>query len=212
MQQTADDLSTWWDKVTPVYIMQHEQEDAFEQDKMLVSYMYQHPNYNPSSDQEIVDAGYDPVAMSALLSMQKFKAEAMLAQHSGGSIGDIWQYTGPIAISAGIVLSGGVESPNGGVYTLTNSEGKVERVGHTKNFKMRKQSYYNDPNFRGLDFNPIFKTDSYPERRGLEQYLYEEYDHPPLNKNRPISPRNDNLEEYIQAASNFLSNFGISWP
>ena len=73
------DLSSWWKGVTPVYMMDNMQGDVIRQDKMFVAYMFQHPNYIPDTDQEIIGAGYDPGPTSALLSIQKFKAEAMRA-------------------------------------------------------------------------------------------------------------------------------------
>jgi hypothetical protein len=87
--------------------------------------------------------------------------------------------------------------PKGGVYTLTNKNGDVMRVGYTKNFDMRANSYSSlanrDPRYKNLEFNRVFQTDNYAEQRWLEQYLFDANPHP-LNVNRPISPRNGNIE------------------
>ena len=82
----------------------------------------------------------------------------------------------------------------------------------TKNFDMRQRSYENNNNFFDLKFNRRFFTDNYAERRGLEQYLYEDNQKPPLNINRPINPASKNIDTYIKAASDFLSKIGIKWP
>lgn len=109
--------------------------------------------------------------------------------------------------------TGPLPKPKGGVYTLTTPDGKVVRVGYTKDFGMRERSYKHNNNFFDLNFNPIYYTDDYATRRGLEKYLYDQYNQPPLNIYRPISPTNGNINTYIAAASRFLyDNFGVVWP
>ena len=43
----------------------------------------------------------------------------------------------------------------------------------------------------------------YEEQRGLEQMVHDEYK-PALNKIRPISPTNKRLDEYMDAARDYL--------
>jgi hypothetical protein len=56
-------------------------------------------------------------------------------------------------------------------------------------------------------FDPAYRTDSYLEQRGLEQILHDRYD-PPLNKIRPISPSNNNIDNYMDAARKYLREHG----
>jgi hypothetical protein len=53
------------------------------------------------------------------------------------------------------------------------------------------------------DWEQVFSTDDYLQQRGLEQYLYDEYN-PALTRRRPISPRNMKMSIYLQAAKRFL--------
>ncbi len=136
----------------------------------------------------------------------------------GGTWAEQAIYDGILAIAhnldTGILAlgMGGDIAPIGGVYTLTNSDGVVVRVGQTKDFNMRERSYKSKSDYFDLDFNPMYYTDEYAERRGLEQYLFDNFQSPPLNKYRPISPKNGKLDTYISAASKFLEKFGIYWP
>jgi len=49
----------------------------------------------------------------------------------------------------------------------------------------------------------VHRTDVLAERRGLEQLLHDTYT-PPLDRIRPIRPDNPNLQEYVDAARDFL--------
>lgn len=104
----------WWDEYTPVYIMEHVHDDIV-QEQMLVAYMYNHPNYSPETDQQIIGAGYDPASMSALLAVERFKAEVLRSQHNKQSLVALWNNYAAPAIVAGIVLGGG---PSGSLLTL----------------------------------------------------------------------------------------------
>jgi hypothetical protein len=53
-----------------------------------------------------------------------------------------------------------------------------------------------------------YPTDDYATRRGLEQWLYEQYN-PPMNRQRPVSPRNPRRDEYKRAAEEYLRQRGI---
>ena len=57
--------------------------------------------------------------------------------------------------------------------------------------------------FPNLTFEVVYRTDSYREQRGLEQVLYDRFE-APLDKIRPISPRNPNRGVYMQSAGDFL--------
>jgi len=92
----------------------------------------------------------------------------------------------------------------GGVYVLRDPTTKrVMRVGRTNNLLRRQAEHARNPQLKYYRFKPIHHTDSYMQQRGLEQMLYDKYA-PPLNKIRPISPRNPNLQSYLNAAKEFL--------
>jgi RHS repeat-associated protein len=103
----------------------------------------------------------------------------------------------------GLAVGGDVE-PSGGVYKITNPNGDVVRVGRTQDLTRREGEYYRDPNYIGSIFEPVYRSDDYAEQRGLEQIIFEEYNQPPMNINRPISVRNSKGPIYIQAALDYL--------
>jgi RHS repeat-associated protein len=112
--QTDPIDGAWWNKYTPVYITEHIP-DALVQEQMLVAYMYNHPDYDPLSDQEVVEAGYDPAAMAAFLTIEQFRAEVMRSEHNNQSITDLWANYAAPAVAAGIVLGGVEDQPTGNV-------------------------------------------------------------------------------------------------
>jgi hypothetical protein len=79
-------------------------------------------------------------------------------------------------------------------------------VGRTKSFADRRWAHANDPEKGDLTFQEDWQTDKYAVQRGREQMLYDGYD-PPLNKIRPVSPRNDNGPGYMQAALDASPDF-----
>ena len=95
----------------------------------------------------------------------------------------------------------------GGTYVLRNLAGDVMRVGRTNNLVRREAEHALDPILKDFRFNPIHRTDSYAEQRGLEQMLHDVYD-PPLDKINPISPRNSNYDSYMGAANRYLDRTG----
>jgi RHS repeat-associated protein len=102
--------------------------------------------------------------------------------------------------AAGWLTAAGRATVTGGVYTLNDPiTGQVMYVGRSSNLGARKSDWANDPEKGDLQFNVFRRTDSYPAQRGLEQKLYDQYN-PPLNRIRPISPTNPNLQNYIRAA------------
>ena len=53
----------------------------------------------------------------------------------------------------------------------------------------------------------IARTDVYAQQRGREQLAHDAY-MPALNRIRPISPAKPNLTTYLDAADEFLANYG----
>jgi len=99
----------------------------------------------------------------------------------------------------------GVVGAVGGVYSLTDPvTGEVVRTGRTNNFAVRRRAHLNNPATQPYRFNKVYETDSYAEQRGLEEELYNRNPNAPLNRIRPISPRNPNAPFYRHAASKFL--------
>ena len=95
----------------------------------------------------------------------------------------------------------------GGAYVLRDTDGAVMRSGRTGNLAERKDQHRRDRALPEHQFDPAYRTDSYPEQRGLEQILHDRYD-PPLNKIRPISPSNKNIDYYMGAARKYLREHG----
>jgi RHS repeat-associated protein len=87
----------------------------------------------------------------------------------------------------------------GGTYRLLSAEGDVMKTGRTKDLSRReKQLSKEHPH---LEFEVDKRTDDYAQQRGREEVLYNEQNPPaPLDKIRPISPRNLNAARYRQAA------------
>jgi hypothetical protein len=91
----------------------------------------------------------------------------------------------------------------GGTYRLIDpTTGEVQYVGRTNNLARRRAEHALDPIKGQLRFQVDWMTDDYVVRRGREQMLYDLY-RPPLNRIRPISPRNPYLQEYLDAARRF---------
>ena len=102
--------------------------------------------------------------------------------------------------------------PVGGVYRLRNENGTVVRTGRTNNLDVRKQQHANSSETGDLDFDEAFRTDNYKEQRGLEKIIYDEnpqakVENGGLNKIKPISDKNVNKVDYMEAAKDFLERF-----
>jgi len=91
---------------------------------------------------------------------------------------------------------------------LKDSGGEAVYVGRTNNFAKRRTAHASDPIKGQYDFEIRYRTDDYAQQRGLEQHLYDKHKGPPLNKIRPISPRNKNLSRYLNAKEEYLSSIG----
>ena len=88
----------------------------------------------------------------------------------------------------------------GGTYLLRNPEtGEVMRTGRTNDLLRREGEHYRDPATERLSFEVDKRTDVYAEQRGREQIIHSRYQ-PLLNKIRPISAKNPQLQEYLDAA------------
>jgi RHS repeat-associated protein len=99
------------------------------------------------------------------------------------------------------------EDSYGGVYRLVDPEtGEVLRTGRTNDLERRQSEHFRDPTLKDYDFEPVFKTNSHEEQRGLEQLLHDHYD-PPLNKINPVSPTNTKIDKYLDAAKKYLEKF-----
>ena len=106
--------------------------------------------------------------------------------------------------------SNAAERARGGAYTIRDKQtGEVVYVGQTDNFERRSREHARGrfPEDR-YEFKPEYDTDDYATRRGLEQWLYEQYN-PPMNRQRPVSPRNPRRDEYKRAAEEYLRQRGI---
>jgi RHS repeat-associated protein len=98
----------------------------------------------------------------------------------------------------------GVGDPNakGGVYALRDPlTQRVMRTGQTSDFATRRSKHAGD--FPDLKFEELYRTNNYAERRGLEQ-LAEHIHDPPLARQSAIDPRNPRMNEYVDAAIDFL--------
>jgi tetratricopeptide (TPR) repeat protein len=94
----------------------------------------------------------------------------------------------------------GSTEARGGVYLLRDPKTEdVMRSGRTNDFARRQYEHQRDPKTRPFDFEVEYRTDVYNEQRGLEKIAHEQYK-PPLNKIRPISPRNPKRAIYEAAA------------
>lgn len=90
-------------------------------------------------------------------------------------------------------------TPKGGVYVLTDPEtNQVMRTGRTKDHFRRAEEHRQHPNTEHLKYREKSRTDDYATQRGHEQIVHDEHN-PPLNKIRPISPKNPRREDYLEA-------------
>jgi hypothetical protein len=117
-------------------------------------------------------------------------------------------------MTAGSRLTEAVAPARGGVYTLRGLGNDVVRTGRTSDLAARRSALARDPILGPYEFSVEYRTDVYAEQRGLEQVLYDRYPGAQIgaggfNKIRAISPTNPNLEDYVQAARDYLAALGL---
>ena len=97
------------------------------------------------------------------------------------------------------------ELPKGGVYRHVDPEDptRTMRTGQTNDLARREQEHLRDPRLEDLPFEPVYRSDDYATRMGLEQDLYDNSPGAPFNFRRPIGKGNPNREKYMEAAEKF---------
>ncbi|WDL95507.1 RHS repeat-associated core domain-containing protein [Alicyclobacillus sp. ALC3] len=93
------------------------------------------------------------------------------------------------------------------VYTLRDPiTNDVKYVGRTKNPIAREATHKANNEKAGLVFTPEYSGLSYQQARGLEQILFENNGGLSnlINRINPISPKNDNISTYLNAARDYL--------
>jgi uncharacterized protein with von Willebrand factor type A (vWA) domain len=94
--------------------------------------------------------------------------------------------------------------PKGGTYVLRDPKSNASmRSGRTKDLEVRETQHGRHPALGKYRYDVENRTDNLIEQRGLEQILHDTH-HPPLNKIRPIDPKNPRYDEYMEAAKRFL--------
>jgi len=108
-----------------------------------------------------------------------------------------------VAIPANGALNGALHlyaAATGGTYVLTDPKtGDVQRSGRTNNLDRREGEHKRGEDTKDFKFKVDKRTDNPDARRGREQVLHDKYK-PPMNKIRPISPRNPKRQKYLDAA------------
>jgi hypothetical protein len=172
---------------------------------------------DPSTGQKLVQSTVDlaPGAYYARLAAEQSHAGnyGTAAVYGTASLVDAAVGVGTFGLGARIesavrnIVKAGAEVTSetvGGVYRLIDSEtGEVMRTGRTNDLIRRGAEHGRDPVLKAYCFETVFRTDDYAELRGLEQYLHELHN-PPLNRKNPIDPRNENRDQYIEAAKRYL--------
>ncbi len=77
--------------------------------------------------------------------------------------------------------------------------GDVQRTGRTNDIDRRRTEHARAEDTKGLEFKVDKRTDNAAARRGREQMLHDKYK-PPMNKIRPISPKNPNRAKDMREA------------
>jgi hypothetical protein len=104
------------------------------------------------------------------------------------------------------VEQGAAVSAKGGTYVLQDPDtGQVMKTGRTNDHHRRGLEHRRHPDTEDLRYRLESRTNDYPVQRGHEQMLHDEYN-PPLDKIRPISPKNPRREEYLKAAREHIGS------
>jgi len=129
-------------------------------------------------------------------------AEALKAVERVENASDALRGVNPAVIGE-VSERGAEQAARGGTYKLIDPvTGEVQYVGRTKDLARRQAEHRRDPLKEQFRFEIDWRTDDYAVQRGREQMLYDQY-RPPLNRIRPISPRNPRLQAYLEAAKRF---------
>jgi RHS repeat-associated protein len=101
----------------------------------------------------------------------------------------------PRAGELGGVFISGVKVPKGGTYRLKDEAGMVMKTGRSKDLARREKQLARK--YPDLKFEVHKRTDRYEQQRGWEESIYNEQNPPaPLDKIRPIDPKNANADTY----------------
>jgi RHS repeat-associated protein len=129
-------------------------------------------------------------------------AEALKAVERVENASDALRGVNPAVIGE-VSERGAEQAARGGTYKLIDPvTGEVQYVGRTKDLARRQAEHRRDPLKEQFRFEIDWRTDDYAVQRGREQMLYDQY-RLPLNRIRPISPRNPRLQAYLEAAKRF---------
>jgi RHS repeat-associated protein len=101
-------------------------------------------------------------------------------------------------------ISSPLPEPKGGVYSLKDGDGNVQRTGRSNDLERREKEHNKGAETGELEFQIEYKTDVYDEQRGLEDYIHNKYDQPKLNKVKPIADKNPRIHQYKDAAEEYL--------
>ena len=130
---------------------------------------------------------------------------------------------GVIATAISAALESTNDRGNYYVYVLVDQHQSVQYVGRTRNPIARESAHKRNPFRQDLDFKIVGSNLNYDQARGLEQVLMLYYhtlntQNPKNNQINGISPNNDFIDEYIDAARgalgyvwNQLSNEVLTW-
>ncbi|MET8155035.1 RHS repeat-associated core domain-containing protein [Sphaerisporangium sp. NPDC005289] len=99
----------------------------------------------------------------------------------------------------------GDSNARGGIYALVSENGTVMRTGMATNLRSRLATHGRD--YPGLTGVVLYQTDNRAARRGLEEMVENRYT-PILAAQRAIRLDNPRRQEYLQAARDFLDQWG----
>jgi predicted GIY-YIG superfamily endonuclease len=109
---------------------------------------------------------------------------------------------------------GALKVTKGGVYSLVEkTTGNVLRTGMTGNLRRRAAQHRKNPLTKDLEFKVLHFTDSYFERRGLEQMAYLMYQSTAVfNHQRALRPTHKLRGLYVATAKRYLKRNGKEIP
>jgi RHS repeat-associated protein len=201
---------------TPVGILDPNRVRSEDERRLLFAWFDANPGYNPATDPVLNgETSAQPLDLniaSSLLAMEYGFWQLDRGDRSG------LDTVGAGLLGAAVVLGPGagsgmpgqnqgpvtIQKPRGGTYLLKDpATGEVMRTGRTSDLARRQAEHARNSDTSSLRFELDIKVDDYAVQRGREQMLHDQYP-PPLNKIRPISPRNPQLQSYLDAVRRFL--------